>query len=79
MNHKEPKRDKEKVTRVGLGVYDMKHTRQDEHTEQYRAMEVFSRLGAAMEDVLKAAPQLLSEKNKFRGPETHGPCKRKVA
>ncbi|NRA54415.1 MAG: hypothetical protein HRU23_09750 [Gammaproteobacteria bacterium] len=45
----------------------------------FGAEDVYARLGGAMELLLKSAPQMLSDENKFHGIDTSGPKKKKAA
>ena len=54
----------------------MKKTSQ---AKEFSTFDVYTRLGSALDDVLKAAPKMFSEENRFHGNEVHGHPKQKVA
>lgn len=45
----------------------------------FTALDVYSRLGAAMDDVSKSASKILSDENKYCGKDSSGRAKQKVA
>ncbi|WP_145031986.1 hypothetical protein [Pantoea ananatis] len=55
----------------------MTMTHSDKKTQkQYVVTEVFTRMGVAMEDLLRAAPKMLKD-GKFEGNELHGRSKQR--
>ncbi|MFP1923694.1 hypothetical protein [Lonsdalea quercina] len=54
----------------------MAHTQSDRKDAQFRTADVFARMGVAMEQLLKASPEMWRE-GKFDGHEVHGKLKNK--
>lgn len=54
----------------------MAHTQSDKKSKQFKTAEVFARMGVAMEQLLKASPEMWRD-GKFDGHEIHGKLKNK--
>lgn len=54
----------------------MAHTQSDKKTTQLSTAEVFSRMGVAMDELLRASTQMWKE-DRFDGHEIHGKQKEK--